>query len=283
MFTRFKTKHALALVENQSDWYLGKMRVRDPWPAIGRGFNMGVMLLRLDRIRAVGWRRLWQRVAGRELEERRAIGKHPFTDLADQDVVNAVFKQQPELVLQLPCEWNLQLSKNGSFRECLDVIRGSAGLRSIGVVHWSSKLKTSQALHDTDALVAQLREAEGIDSAVIRSPDRCAKGTPDTSAELVMWPERLPEKVQEQCAPFRMSALKKRRVHPSFNGCDRHGFYAAAEATLATHTDLRNLQSIIDGLTRTWTGPISISVSATDEDAQEVLAISSVMLPCTLR
>ncbi len=44
---------AIGLVENQSDWYIpGKLwKNHRPWPAIGRGFNTGVVLMHLDRLR----------------------------------------------------------------------------------------------------------------------------------------------------------------------------------------------------------------------------------------
>ena len=36
---------ALGLVENQSDWYLGKLwKNHRPWPALGRGYNTGQCL-----------------------------------------------------------------------------------------------------------------------------------------------------------------------------------------------------------------------------------------------
>ncbi len=42
---------ALGLTQEQDDWYLpGRMTDR-PWPALGRGFNTGVMLMHLDRLR----------------------------------------------------------------------------------------------------------------------------------------------------------------------------------------------------------------------------------------
>jgi hypothetical protein len=40
------------------------------------------------------------------------IGKQPegwSPELNDQDVFNAVFTSHPQLVLPLPCEWNLQV------------------------------------------------------------------------------------------------------------------------------------------------------------------------------
>jgi glycosyltransferase-like protein LARGE len=38
LFRTFGAKQALGLVENQSDWYLGKLwKNHRPWPALGRG------------------------------------------------------------------------------------------------------------------------------------------------------------------------------------------------------------------------------------------------------
>lgn len=42
LFQNMKTDQALGLVENQSDWYLGKLwKNHRPWPALGRGYNTG--------------------------------------------------------------------------------------------------------------------------------------------------------------------------------------------------------------------------------------------------
>lgn len=72
-------KQAIGLVENQSDWYLGNLwRNHRPWPALGRGFNTGVILLRLDRLRQAGWEHMWKLTATRELLTL------PATSLADQ-------------------------------------------------------------------------------------------------------------------------------------------------------------------------------------------------------
>lgn len=67
-FSLFKEKEAIGLVENQSNWYLGQLwRNYRPWPAIGRGFNTGVMLLRLNELRNFDWNHLWRMIAEKEL------------------------------------------------------------------------------------------------------------------------------------------------------------------------------------------------------------------------
>lgn len=106
LFGYFK-KEAIGLVENQSDWYLGKLwKNYRPWSAIGRGFNTGVMLLRLNELRNYDWNNLWRVIAEKELLSMLS------TSLADQDIFNAVIKNNPNLVYRLPCQWNVQLSDN---------------------------------------------------------------------------------------------------------------------------------------------------------------------------
>ena len=84
---------AIGLVENQSDWYLGTLwKHHNPWPAIGRGYNTGVMLLNLKRLRKHVWSMMWKSVAERELKTFNS------TSLADQDIFNAVIKQNQSLV-----------------------------------------------------------------------------------------------------------------------------------------------------------------------------------------
>ena len=88
---------SLGLVENQSDWYLGKIwkKQHQPWPAIGRGFNTGVMLFDLKRLRSSDWSTAWKTVAERELTTLLS------TSLADQDIFNAVIKQDHNLVFRV--------------------------------------------------------------------------------------------------------------------------------------------------------------------------------------
>ena len=60
----------MGLVENQSDWYIpGKLwKGHSPWPALGRGFNTGVILMDLKKLRLDWhWSTLWRQVAEKEL------------------------------------------------------------------------------------------------------------------------------------------------------------------------------------------------------------------------
>uniref|UniRef100_A0A8C8G3S1 LARGE xylosyl- and glucuronyltransferase 1 n=1 Tax=Oncorhynchus tshawytscha TaxID=74940 RepID=A0A8C8G3S1_ONCTS len=79
VFHKFKGQQVLGLVENQSDWYLGNLwKNHRPWPALERGFNTGVILLLLDRLRKLRWEQMWRLTAERELMSMLS------TSLADQ-------------------------------------------------------------------------------------------------------------------------------------------------------------------------------------------------------
>ncbi|KAG9339961.1 hypothetical protein JZ751_022276, partial [Albula glossodonta] len=123
-------QQVLGLVENQSDWYLGNLwKNHRPWPALGRGFNTGVILLLLDRLRKLRWEQMWRLTAERELMSMLS------TSLADQDIFNAVIKQNPFLVYQLPCFWNVQLSDHTRSEKCYKDVS------DLKVIHWNSPKK----------------------------------------------------------------------------------------------------------------------------------------------
>lgn len=104
MFESFSTAQILGLIENQSNWYVRALSYgQRTWPALGRGFNTGVMLMHLRRLRDRKFASLWESVTKRVLEY------IPFTSLADQDVINAVIYKQPNIVHEIDCTWNIQL------------------------------------------------------------------------------------------------------------------------------------------------------------------------------
>uniref|UniRef100_A0A9L0K2I1 LARGE xylosyl- and glucuronyltransferase 1 n=1 Tax=Equus asinus TaxID=9793 RepID=A0A9L0K2I1_EQUAS len=130
VFHKFKGQQVLGLVENQSDWYLGNLwKNHRPWPALGRGYNTGVILLLLDKLRKMKWEQMWRLTAEREL-----MGMLS-TSLADQDIFNAVIKQNPFLVHKLPCFWNVQLSDHTRSEQCY------RDVSDLKVIHWNSPKK----------------------------------------------------------------------------------------------------------------------------------------------
>lgn len=105
MFESFSAVQTLGLVENQSNWYVKALSYgQRPWPALGRGFNSGVMLMHLRRLRDRKFASSWESVT------KRVLGYIPETSLADQDVINAMINEQPNIVHRIECTWNIQLS-----------------------------------------------------------------------------------------------------------------------------------------------------------------------------
>ena len=51
----------------KSDWYIPGKRNKNPWPAIGNGFNSGVILMDLLRLAEVNWSQMWRLTTEREL------------------------------------------------------------------------------------------------------------------------------------------------------------------------------------------------------------------------
>ncbi|CAB4067160.1 LARGE [Lepeophtheirus salmonis] len=96
----FEVDQCLGLVENQSEWYIpGKLwKNHRPWPALGRGFNTGVILMDLNKLRSFQWNTKWKLIAEKDLTTLYV------TALADQDIFNAVLKSYPQLLYKLPCQ-----------------------------------------------------------------------------------------------------------------------------------------------------------------------------------
>ena len=99
------------------------------WCFQGRGFNTGVMLFNLKRLREIAWPNLWRLTAEKQLLNLLS------TVLADQDVINAALKDNPDIVYRLPCEWNIQLSDNANSAMCY------TDLMDLRIIHWNSPKK----------------------------------------------------------------------------------------------------------------------------------------------
>lgn len=111
-------------MENESNWYFDTAK---RWPALGRGYNTGVMLLDLTKIRYnVDWTLLWQSAVNNN------IPRLKQTTLADQDVINAIIKEYPKIVYNISCQYNVQMSTKtlakGCYRENRDNVK---------VIHYS--------------------------------------------------------------------------------------------------------------------------------------------------
>nr|XP_045226388.1 LARGE xylosyl- and glucuronyltransferase 2 isoform X4 [Macaca fascicularis] len=204
LFAHFSDTQAIGLVENQSDWYLGNLwKNHRPWPALGRGFNTGVILLRLDRLRQAGWEQMWRLTARRELLTL------PATSLADQDIFNAVIKEHPGLVQPLPCVWNVQLSDHTLAERCY------SAASDLKVIHWNSPKKLQvKNKHVEFFRNFYLTFLEYDGNLLRRELFGCPSQPPPGAEQLQQALSQLNE--EDPCFEFRQQQLTVHRVHVTF-------------------------------------------------------------------
>ncbi|XP_053304940.1 xylosyl- and glucuronyltransferase LARGE2 [Spea bombifrons] len=254
IFRKFTGDQVLGLVENQSDWYLGNLwKNHKPWPALGRGFNTGVILLLLDRLRLIGWEEMWRLTAERELMNMLS------TSLADQDIFNAVIKSSPTLVYQLPCYWNVQLSDHTRSEQCY------SELADLKVIHWNSPHKLRVKNKHVELFRTLYLTFLEYDGSLLR---RELIGCP---TDAVQQDEAALAQLNEEdpCYDFRRESVASHRVHLSFlphqtTPAD------AYDVTLVAQLSMDRLQ-MLELICRHWEGPMSLALYLSDAEAQQFL------------
>ncbi|KAM9366760.1 xylosyl- and glucuronyltransferase LARGE2s [Symphorus nematophorus] len=258
IFRKFTDKQVIGLVENQSDWYLGNLwKNHKPWPALGRGFNTGVILLYLERLRRIGWEQMWRLTAERELMSMLS------TSLADQDIFNAFIKQNPVLVHQLPCFWNVQLSDHTRSEQCYTEVS------DLKVIHWNSPKKLrvkNKHVEFFRNLYLTFLEYDG--NLLRRELFGCPSQASPESVQLQAALEELDE--DDQCYDFRRERLTVHRVHLYFLQYEYTPTEDDTDVTLVAQLSMDRLQ-MLEAICKHWEGPISLALYMSDAEAQQFL------------
>uniref|UniRef100_A0A3P8XJH9 LARGE xylosyl- and glucuronyltransferase 2 n=1 Tax=Esox lucius TaxID=8010 RepID=A0A3P8XJH9_ESOLU len=257
IFKKF-TGMMFGLVENQSDWYLGNLwKNHKPWPALGRGFNTGVILLYLERLRRIGWEQMWRLTAERELMSMLS------TSLADQDIFNAFIKQNPVLVHQLPCFWNVQLSDHTRSEQCYTEVS------DLKVIHWNSPKKLrvkNKHVEFFRNLYLTFLEYDG--NLLRRELFGCPTQATSESIRLQGALEELDE--DDQCYDFRRERITVHRVHLYFLQYEYTLTGDETDITLVAQLSMDRLQ-MLEAICKHWEGPISLALYMSDAEAQQFL------------
>ncbi|XP_029438002.1 LARGE xylosyl- and glucuronyltransferase 2 isoform X2 [Rhinatrema bivittatum] len=258
IFRKFSDTQAIGLVENQSDWYLGNLwKNHKPWPALGRGFNTGVILLLLEKLRNIGWEQMWHLTA--ELELMSMLS----TSLADQDIFNAVIKQTPALVFQLPCYWNVQLSDHTRAEQCYSEVS------DLKVIHWNSPKKLRVKNKHVELFRNLYLTFLEYDGNLLRRELFGCPSQPRPQSELQKALEELDE--DDQCYDFRRERMMMHRVHLSFLQHDPYVPSAEeADVTLVAQLSMDRLQ-MLEVICKHWEGPMSLALYMSDSEAQQFL------------
>lgn len=248
------SKEAIGLVENQSDWYLGKLwKNHQPWPALGRGFNTGVILMNLAMLRKLNWMQMWKHIAEKELMTMFT------TSLADQDIINSVLKQHQYLVHYLPCQWNVQLSDNTRSEHCYTEVS------DLKIIHWNSPKKMeikNKHVEFFRNLYLTFLEYDG--NLLRRELFGC--GTPDVVNPIQEQLNALNE--DDECYDFRRQRVIIHRTHLFY--VDYHYKPTEYDVTLVAQLSMDRLQ-MLETICKHWEGPISLALYMSDAEAQQFL------------
>ncbi|XP_063401408.1 xylosyl- and glucuronyltransferase LARGE2s-like [Mytilus trossulus] len=253
IFSILKGKKAIGLVENQSDWYLGKLwKNHRPWRALGRGFNTGVILLDLQKLRDMGWMELWNKIAQEELQTML------YTSLADQDIFNTVLKLHPYLLYQLPCQWNVQLSDNTRSEQCYSEIS------DLKIIHWNSPKKLKVKIKHLEFFHNLYLTFLEYDANLLRRELFGCDNTQENPIEQQL--SALNE--DDECYDFRRERILVHRTHLYYLDYD----YQPTEwdVTLVAQLSMDRLQ-MLETICRHWEGPISLALHMSDAEAQQFL------------
>ncbi|OXA53187.1 LARGE xylosyl- and glucuronyltransferase 2 [Folsomia candida] len=267
LFAKMGPSQTLGLVENQSDWYLGKLwKNHRPWPALGRGYNTGVILMSLSKLRKMNWPHLWRMIAERDLETMLS------TSLADQDIFNAVITQNPHILFEIPCQWNVQLSDNTRSESCYTEVT------DLKIIHWNSpkKLRVKNK-HAEFFRNLHLTFLEYDGNLLRRELFGCTAnytGGAGTTGSLQVGvvPTNVEEQISEddQCYEFRIVKFIKYRTHLFYLDFEYES-EDEADVTLVSQLSMDRLQ-MIESLANHWEGPISLALYMSDTEAQQFLS-----------
>uniref|UniRef100_A0A8C6U0Z3 LARGE xylosyl- and glucuronyltransferase 1 n=1 Tax=Neogobius melanostomus TaxID=47308 RepID=A0A8C6U0Z3_9GOBI len=262
VFHKFKAQQVLGLVENQSDWYLGNLwKNHRPWPyshpALRRDFNTGVILLLLDRLRKLRWEQMWRLTAEREL-----MGMLS-TSLADQDIFNAVIKQNPFMVYPLPCYWNVQLSDHTRSEKCYKDVS------DLKVIHWNSPKKLRVKNKHVEFFRNLYLTFLEYDGNLLRRELFGCPSEPDVNTEKL---QRTLSELDEDdpCYEFRRERFTVHRTHLYYLHYDYTPSTDHTDVTLVAQLSMDRLQ-MLEAICKHWDGPISLALYLSDAEAQQFL------------
>ncbi|CAH8539045.1 unnamed protein product [Schistosoma turkestanicum] len=78
----------------------------------GYGYNNGVMLFDLSKLRQTSWNKIWISLT------RDALDKQGTLITGEQDILNLVLFNYKYILYEIPCEWNIQLSEGSDHNRC---------------------------------------------------------------------------------------------------------------------------------------------------------------------
>ncbi|CDW59779.1 glycosyltransferase protein LARGE2 like [Trichuris trichiura] len=250
LFQRFNSTQTFGLVENLSNWYLHPSLPNNTrWPALERGFNTGVILMKLEQLRLQGWVGIFKAIVTSHLTSLAAL------QLADQDVLNAVIKSYPKMHYTLPCAYNFQIHNEAREDLC------NVSHKQVKIVHWNSYGK-QQVEPSLDGYFEKMYDAYSeLDGGMLRYKTfGCSNGQP---TELFTKADKKKNDQWIVCSEFRTATLVKHRVHMFCTEFDYEP--VLYDVTLVTQLSFDRM-SVLRLLLQYWSGPLAVSMYLTDAE-----------------
>ncbi|GMT06607.1 hypothetical protein PENTCL1PPCAC_28781, partial [Pristionchus entomophagus] len=249
-FTGTNDSTLFAMAENNSPWYTQATATKQRWPARGRGFNSGVVLVHTARMRRANWTEMWR------VETELRIKEFGKLQLADQDVFNVLALSHPNMIVVLPCEYNVQLGGQSQ------PVRCQKDDRLVKIAHFNSpqkmKMKSKYVVHYAQKYAVY----QSMDGYVFRLREECA---PDNSTSTLL--NDLIEENDSECGDLFTSILTKYRTHLYFNGFTPST--DSGDVTLVTQLSVDRF-GIFDKVLTSWEGPVSAVVYCTDAELSQI-------------
>ncbi|GMR62451.1 hypothetical protein PMAYCL1PPCAC_32646, partial [Pristionchus mayeri] len=239
-----------AMGENLSPWYTQASATTRRWPARGRGYNSGVVLIHSARMRRGNWNEMWRNETEARLKE---YGK---VQLADQDVFNVLAVAHPEIVLELPCEYNFQLGLQSEPTKCQN------DTRLVNIAHFNSPQKLKQRSKFVAHYAQDYATYQAMDGYVFRLRESCSHEN-STSALL----NDLVDDDDSECGALFAAIQTKFRTHLYFNGYEPSN--VTGDVTLVTQLSVDRFD-IFEKVLSVWEGPVSAVVYCTDVELSQI-------------
>lgn len=228
------------MVENQSDWYLGNSKKlsgnSNIWPALGKGFNSGLMLVNLEQVREQYWANLWRDVAESELIS------HLSAPLADQDIFNAVIRVDNSIVYKLPCSFNLQLNDHTDLSE---VCPGGKD-QPLQIIHWNSPSKFLTSNREANLYMKWYKTFKNWDGKLLETNEQPESRSKVNLTKLDLACQNIKPRPEQKLRTF-LYAQEFELEPTNF------------DITYVVHLSLDRIQ-VLDQVAMHWDGPISVAI-----------------------
>ncbi|KAI6651983.1 hypothetical protein LOD99_4528 [Oopsacas minuta] len=231
----------IGLVENLSNYYTEKRM----FTSLGRGYNTGVMLMDLEKMRAMKWLELWQK-EHTLLQEK--IGR---VQQADQDIINSFLSHYPDYVYQLPCVWNYQISAKSLAKQICNE-------NSYTIVHWNSPSKHELETEIARSVANLYHVYLKLDGNAVKNRIFLEANKKHTNNDLNIAP----------CAAIHQAGTRVYRTHPYFIPSSETP--ASNDITLVAQLSMDRLH-MLERIAKEWEGHMSIAIYTMDYELEAIL------------